>query len=271
MQGRKEYSENLIINFRLSSHVPRHNFYWRLKETLDLSFLYQGTKELYGRTGHQSIDPVVFFKFMIISHLENITSDQKLVEHCSMRLDLLYFLGYNLDDPLPWHSTLSRTRKLYPEKLFEALFDQVFKLCVANNMVSGRRVAIDSAPVKANASMETLLEKQPGRPGPQLLQPGENQHEPVVFEPKVNTRPAAPVITASEHQLKRLAKHQQNLKRTPTALGASNDKAQLLSNKTHYSPTDPDARISVKPGKARKLLSANKSVQHSDTKKTQAV
>lgn len=30
-------------------------------------------------------------------------------------------------------------------------------------------------------------------------------------------------------------------------------KAQLLSNKTHYSPHDPDARISVKPGKARKL------------------
>ena len=29
--------------------------------------------------------------------------------------------------------------------------------------------------------------------------------------------------------------------------------ARLLSNKTHYSPTDPDARISVKPGKARAL------------------
>jgi len=28
---------------------------------------------------------------------------------------------------------------------------------------------------------------------------------------------------------------------------------KYTSNKTHYSPTDPDARISVKPGKARKL------------------
>ena len=27
----------------------------------------------------------------------------------------------------------------------------------------------------------------------------------------------------------------------------------MLSNKTHYSPTDPDARISLKPGKARAL------------------
>ncbi len=28
---------------------------------------------------------------------------------------------------------------------------------------------------------------------------------------------------------------------------------RFLSNHTHYSPTDPDARISVKPGKARQL------------------
>ncbi|WP_165750596.1 transposase, partial [Cellulophaga sp. Z1A5H] len=35
--------------------------------------------------------------------------------------------------------------------------------------------------------------------------------------------------------------------------GAGNKGAKYTSNKTHYSPTDPDARISVKPGKARKL------------------
>lgn len=61
------------------------------------------------------------------------------------------------------------------------------------------------------------------------------------------------MITAADHQLRRLKKHQQNLKNAPTTLGAGNEKAKLLSNKTHYSPTDPDARISIKPGKARKL------------------
>ena len=34
--------------------------------------------------------------------------------------------------------------------------------------------------------------------------------------------------------------------------GAGNKGSKYTSNKTHYSPTDPDARISVKPGKARK-------------------
>ena len=188
---------------------------------------------------------------MLIGYLENITSDRKLIEHSSMRMDMLYFLGYNLDEPLPWHSTLSRTRQLYPEALFELLFDNVFSLCVAHNMVAGRRVAIDSAPVKANASMEK--EKQPQRPGPKLLPQAENQNGLVKVIPKLSPRQAASVITAADHQLRRLAKRQQNLQSAPTTLGAGNEKAQLLSNKAHYSPTDPDARISIKPGKARKL------------------
>jgi hypothetical protein len=48
-------------------------------------------------------------------------------------------------------------------------------------------------------------------------------------------------------------KHQDNLKEAPKGLGGNPKKARLVSNKTHYSPTDGDARISVKPGKARKL------------------
>jgi hypothetical protein len=60
-------------------------------------------------------------------------------------------------------------------------------------------------------------------------------------------------ISAPEHQLKKLEKHQVNLISSPGSLGAKHEKARLVSNKTHYSPTDPDARISVKPGKARKL------------------
>ncbi|NAY93087.1 transposase [Muricauda sp. JGD-17] len=61
-------------------------------------------------------------------------------------------------------------------------------------------------------------------------------------------------ITAPEHELKRMEKHHRNLRESPVRpSGASHKRARLLSNKTHYNPHDPDARISVKPGKARKL------------------
>ncbi len=101
MQGRKNYSEKLFISFQLSDRVPRENFYRKLSETLDFQFLYKDTRELYGKTGNPSIDPVVFFKLMLTGYLENITSDRRLIEHCSMRIDILYFIGYDIDEPLP--------------------------------------------------------------------------------------------------------------------------------------------------------------------------
>ncbi|MDB5235814.1 MAG: hypothetical protein JWR44_2807 [Hymenobacter sp.] len=65
--------------------------------------------------------------------------------------------------------------------------------------------------------------------------------------------PAASVVTAPAHQLRNLAAHQARLAVHSSVPGSQHEKARLLSNKTHYSPTDPDARISVKPGKARAL------------------
>lgn len=77
-----------------------------------------------------------------------------------MRLDILFFIGYNIDEPLPWHSTLSRTRQLYGEDVFKQLFKTVLKQCIDKGMVCGRRQAIDSALIKANASMDSLAAKQ---------------------------------------------------------------------------------------------------------------
>ncbi len=86
-------------------------------------------------------------------------------------------------------------------------------------------------PVKANAYMERLLDKQPERPGPKLLPQADEQNGLIDSVPKPVNHQATPFITTSDSQLRRLAKHQQNLKQSPTAL-ASNPKAQLLSNKT---------------------------------------
>ncbi|MGO4913556.1 transposase [Leeuwenhoekiella sp. W20_SRS_FM14] len=151
MQGKKVYQEQLFNSFRLSEGVPSTNFYRRLKDTLNLDFLYEFTRDFYGSSGQKSIDPVVFFKLCLVGYLENIISDRKLIDHCSMRLDILYFIGYDIDEELPWHSTISRTRQLIPEAVFESVFTKVFTLCVEAGMVIGHTQAIDSAPVKANA------------------------------------------------------------------------------------------------------------------------
>lgn len=84
MVGRKTYQEKLFVSFQLSNRIPSDNFYRRLKEILDLNFLYKEVKAYYGREGQESIDPTVFFRIMLIGYLENIISDRALVEHISM-------------------------------------------------------------------------------------------------------------------------------------------------------------------------------------------
>ena len=89
MQGIKGYQEKLFVNFQLSDRVPYDNFYRKLKETLDLTYLRNMTKGYYGTEGQKSIDTVVFFKLMLIGYLENINSDRKIVEQAGKRKNCL--------------------------------------------------------------------------------------------------------------------------------------------------------------------------------------
>jgi transposase len=160
MQGKKDHQEKLFIQFQLSNYVPADNFYRRLKKLLNLNFLYRSTSKHYGKEGQKSIDPVVFMKLMLVGYLENITSDRRIVAASGMRMDILYFLGHDLGEDLPWHSTLSRTRKLYGEEQFINLFKQVLKLCINEGLIAGKRQAVDSALIKANASKQRMIERQ---------------------------------------------------------------------------------------------------------------
>ena len=101
MQGQKQFTDQEVTRFRLSERVLAHNFYRRLVELIDWRFLYQETQALYSHTRQPSLDPVVFFKLVLIGRLENLVSDRRLVEHGALRLDILYFLGYEVDEDLP--------------------------------------------------------------------------------------------------------------------------------------------------------------------------
>lgn len=259
MQGKKDYQEKLFAHFQLSERIPKNNFYRRLKGVLDLDFLYNLTKSYYGESGQKSIDPVVFFKLCLVGYLENLISDRQLIAHCSMRLDILYFIGYDIDEELPWHSTISRTRQLFPESVFEEVFTNILQLCIEKGMVSGHTQAIDSAPVKANASMDTLELKVPEEDLAEHLRriraiSSMDREEPHRKSKNDKSDEGQRGITASKRELDAIkGRNKKWAKDQDQRPGAGNKGAKYTSNKTHYSPTDPDARISVKPGKARKL------------------
>jgi transposase len=270
MLGKKDYQEKLFLSFSLSQRIPENNFYRRLKSVLDLQFVRDMSRPYYGKEGQKSIDPTVFFRLMLVGYLENIISDRQLIEHVGMRMDLLYFIDYDIDDPLPWHSTISRTRKLLPNAIFEEAFDRVLGMCVESGLVSGHTQAIDSAYIKANASLDSLEIKKPkqsledhieklrdendsgstNEPTSRSISPKESRRKTKKDQSTEEQRTSE----ATPRQLKDLATHQQWFKnKEGGALGSQDSKARYLSNKTHYSPVDPDARVAVKPGKPRQM------------------
>lgn len=254
MQGKKQYQEKLFLSFQLSDRVPETNFYRKLKKILDLSFLYKVTEDYYGKEGQKSIDPIVFFKICLVGYLENIISDRKLVDFSSMRLDVLFFIGYDIDEELPWHSTISRTRQVFPESVFEQVFNKILQMCVEKGMVSGKIQTIDSAPVKANASMDSLELKVPAEELDDYLRKVRVMSRPDKRAKQNKATKEQRQISASDTELKEIISRNKKWKKDQDQRpGAGNKGSKYTSNKTHYSPSDPDARISVKPGKARKL------------------
>ncbi len=231
MQGKKEYQEKMFIRFQISDHVLQDKFYRQLKSIVDLSFLYSSTSGYYGKEGQKSIDPVVFMKLMLVGYLENLNSDRRIIATSRMRLDILYFIGYDLDEELPWHSTLSRTRQLYGEETFTAIFRRVLKQCIDKGLVAGKRQAVDSVFVKANAAMSSMVERE--------------------------------ILEDAAVYGRELESNTDHGKDTHGDGGAAGDTQQVKAilptkpekrtNRTHASRSDPDARMSYKPGKVTGL------------------
>jgi len=249
MQGRKDITPKMLYQVHLSDLVAADNFYRKLNSVVDWHFLYRATEKYYGSEGQESVDPVVFFKILLVGYLNNINSDRKLMEYCSNCLDVRLFLKYDIDEALPWHSTISRTRQLYGEEVFLSLFQRVLVQCMEKGMIKGKRQAVDSAFIKANASMDSLVEKELIDDSSAYVNELEDNSEYKVTTARKKLVDRHHAWKAEEY--KGMPGHVDE----PQQLDEHGNtiRPKYLSNHTHYSPTDPDARISTKPGKPRQL------------------
>lgn len=158
--------------------VPAEHFLRKLEAVLDLSFVYEETAQLYSRKyGRPPIDPVVMVKYLLVGFLYGIPSERQIEQRIQTDVALRWYLGLDLFERVPDHSTISQMRRRKPSfrKVFRRLFEEVVRQCVENGLVSGRVVVTDSTHMKANASRasEYLVEAQeeagfgPDRKGPQ--------------------------------------------------------------------------------------------------------
>lgn len=136
--------------------VPEDHFLRKLEAALDLSFVYEETMPLYSRKyGRPPIDPVVMVKYLLVGFLYGIASERQIEQRIQTDVALRWYLGLDLFEQVPDHSTISQLRRRKPSfrKVFRRLFERVVRQCIEKGLVSGRVVATDSTHVKANASL----------------------------------------------------------------------------------------------------------------------
>lgn len=152
------HSENKQIKFHMvtiENLVPKNHFLRKLDRLVDFLFIREQTRAYYcHNNGRPCIEPVVLVKYLLIGFLYGIESERRLEQEIQVNMAYRWFLGLDLDERVPDHSTLSqnRRRRFHGKDLYRTLFLQIVRKCMEKGLVDGKLIVTDSTHVKANAS-----------------------------------------------------------------------------------------------------------------------
>jgi len=169
MMGTKVRSFSpLPRDLSLEDLMPRDHFYRRLERTIDLSFVREIAAPLYAAGGRPSVDPVVFFKLQLVMFFEGLRSERQLMRVVADRLSVRWYVGYDLHEPLPDHSSLTRIRERFGILVFRRFFERIVEMCFEAGLVRGDELFFDATKVEANASLDSagsraLVEQRLGK------------------------------------------------------------------------------------------------------------
>src|SRR5258708_5243434 len=156
MMGFKERAFAPLVAVSLDELVPQDHFYRHLQKVLDLSFVHDLVRELYALAGRPSIDPVVFFKLQLVMFFEDIRSERLLMRQVADRLSVRWYLGYDLGEPLPDHSSLTRIRTRSGIDVFRRFFETIVQQCQQAGLIWGKELYADATKIQANAALSSM-------------------------------------------------------------------------------------------------------------------
>ncbi len=165
------------------------------------------------RLGRPSLAPGVYFRLLLLGYLLGIDSERGIALTVSDSLGLRAFLGYELQDSPPDHSTISRSRRRISLETHEQVFAWVLQQLRQAGLADGQTVAVDATLLFANAALRTLRRKD--------SQQGYREFVEGLAEAAGVPTPTLAELAAFDRQRK----------------------PKTLSNKEWESPTDPDARV----------------------------
>ena len=158
MIGKKQQTEPKLFyhGISLDRRIGKDHPLRKIKNTINFDFVREQVASLYGKTGNPSVDPVVILKLIFLLFYENIKSERALMAQLPLRLDWLWFCGYDLDDSTPNHSVLSKARRRWGTDIFSQFFQNILEQCIEAGLVDGQTIHLDSSMIDANASKDKL-------------------------------------------------------------------------------------------------------------------
>ena len=150
------------------ARVRASRFYDRLGETLDAmefsACVHRLCAPLYGLgdKGRPPIDPAVYFKMLMVGFLENLPSERAIAARCADSLMIRQFLGYDLNEDTPHHSSFTVIRQRLSAEVYQAVFDVILQAMQAHGLLRGKNLGIDSSVMEANASLRGLENRNTG-------------------------------------------------------------------------------------------------------------
>jgi transposase len=143
----------------LADYIPEDHILKRVNQVLDLSWLREEVKALYDQAnGRPCIDPERAVRLMLAGFFHGVVQDRKLIREAQVNIAYRWFAGYELDEALPDHSSLTRIRQRWGEERFRRIFEKIVAQCAQAGLIGGEMLHIDASLIRADVSWHSLVE-----------------------------------------------------------------------------------------------------------------
>ena len=168
--GRKkdrEKQQDLWVASREIVTTPGHVFYERLNTVLKAEKFDQRVEAICRKyyksnSGRPSVAPGTYFRMLLLGYFEGIDSERGIAWRAADSFSIRKFLGYDLNEQTPDHSTVSRIRRLYSVETHGAVMQWVLKILRKHGLADAQSVCVDGTTLEANASMKSLVRRDTG-------------------------------------------------------------------------------------------------------------
>jgi transposase len=172
-QGRQRQEEFWIASATLARPAS-HPFYESLNRLLDEcrfdEFVESVCAPFYAdRLGRSSLAPGLYFRMLLVGYFEGIDSERGIAWRAADSLGIRAFLGIALDEYVPDHSTISRTRRLIDLETHQLVFAWIVEILAEHGLVRGKTIGIDATTLEANAALRAIVRRDTGEPYQEFL------------------------------------------------------------------------------------------------------